>query len=144
MTCNDALRLDYHPYDDLTVLVVPFPGERGISNRGEDKAHKWRFVVSRRREALDGDRCYMMSLNADELADKKLVNYVTTHDNRRGYIVDQGFVCDSIARFLQRIASGLSRLCGSCFIGYSRKDEFPVSPDDLDSVFSHFGTHWIS
>jgi hypothetical protein len=88
VACNDAPRLDYHPYDDLTVLVVPFPDERDISKRGEDKTYKRRFTVSRLRQTLDGDGCYRMPLNADELESKKLVNYVATHDNRRGYIVD--------------------------------------------------------
>ena len=141
VACNEAPTLDDRRSDDLTVLVVPFAPEWDVSKRGEDKARKRRFIASWLRERLDGDGCYIMLLDADDLVNKELINYVTIHDNRRSYMVDSGYIYDTTTKLLQRMDTGFSRYCGSNFIGYFYRNELPVSPDDVQSVFSRFGVY---
>jgi hypothetical protein len=79
---------------------------------------------------------YVMFLDADDLVNVNLSNYVLKDNNAQGYWIAHGyyFDCGNIrgAPYFDRF----NHSCGSCFIGYYLNGELPASEIDDKSVYS--------
>jgi hypothetical protein len=77
-----------------------------------------------------------MFLDADDLVNVNLSNYVLKDNNAQGYWIAHGyyFDCGNIrgAPYFDRF----NHSCGSCFIGYYLNGELPASEIDDKSVYS--------
>jgi hypothetical protein len=81
---------------------------------------------------------YLMLLDSDDLVSNRLAEFVMQRDNKRGYVVDQGYIYDAHLRRLTRVCD-FDRICGSSAILY-------LSPADCrDPQFSwreYVGDTW--
>jgi hypothetical protein len=60
---------------------------------------------------------YLMLLDSDDLVSNQLAEFVLKRDNKRGYLVTQGYVYDARLRRLAPV-SDFDRVCGSSVIAY--------------------------
>jgi hypothetical protein len=67
---------------------------------------------------------YLMLLDSDDLVSNQLADFVLQQNNKKGYLVDQGFIYDAQLRQLRRVCD-FDRICGSSVIAY-------LSPADCD------------
>jgi hypothetical protein len=83
----------------------------------------------------------VMFLDADDFVHRDLASYVIGDDNRRSYLVTQGYRYDCRSGVLDRRPTTFYRICASSFIGYFRKHELPRSWEDTDGAFAQFGCY---
>ena len=60
---------------------------------------------------------YLMLLDSDDLVSNRLAEFVMQQHNKRGYVVDQGYIYDARLRKLARVGD-FDRVCGSSVIPY--------------------------
>jgi hypothetical protein len=60
---------------------------------------------------------YLMLLDSDDLVSNRLAEFVVQQHNKKGYVVDQGYIYDARLRTLARLED-FDRVCGSSVILY--------------------------
>jgi tetratricopeptide (TPR) repeat protein len=109
-----------------------------------DKMRKRALVAMRLRELGGG---YLLPLDADDLVSNRLVAHVLSDDNRRGYLITQGYVLDWNNRRLACIPGAwdapYDRVCGSSAVLYFETSDLPApgEPTDATSYFDLFREH---
>jgi hypothetical protein len=141
IACHDPPELGSEAGDEVIVLQVPFAPETDLTQRLPDKIRKRRFIGAWLKSRRGWDGLYVMFLDADDLVHRDLAAYVLSDDNRRSYLVTQGYRYDCRSGVLDRRPATFHRICASSFIGYFRRDELPRSWEDTDSAFAQFGCY---
>ena len=141
IACHDRPELASQTGEDIVILQVPFPPETDLSERLPDKIRKRRFIGAWLRSHQDWNGVYVMFLDADDLVHRDLAAYVLADDNRRSYLVTQGYRYDCRSGVLDRRPATFHRICASSFVGYFHKDELPRAWDDTDGAFAQFGCY---
>jgi hypothetical protein len=60
---------------------------------------------------------YLMLLDSDDLVSNRIAEFVMQQNNKRGYVVDQGYIYDAQLRRLTRVRD-FDRICGSSVIPF--------------------------
>lgn len=138
---------DYPPINfynlNVRILLAPFPPPKNNDEIGRDKGRKKRMIGTALRE--EGyESLYFMHLDADDLVDPTLVEFVRKDNNNRGYLMSKGYMCDiankSIA-ICNENNSPFYKHCGSCAIVYFKNDELPMNYQDNNCYFSKLKNH---
>ena len=120
------------------------PPPKDSSRYRNDKMRKRRLLGSALRELGGG---YFFPLDADDLVHKNFVEYVLKDNNRRGYLIDKGYVLDDTNRKLAKVKdvwdSDFNYVCGSSAAIYFEKDDLPISSvsNDKNLYFNLFQSH---
>jgi len=95
-----------------------------------DKHRKRELIAARWRDFGGG---YMMSVDADDLVSNRVVEYVMTQSERRGFLVTKGYDFNESTKKINR-APRFYRICGTnCVINWHR-DELPAQPFQREYV----------
>jgi hypothetical protein len=87
--------------------------------------HRKRELIAARWHALGGG--YMMSVDADDLVSNRLVEYISTQQPRRGFLVTKGYDFNEVSKKMN-VAPRFYRICGTnCVINW-QPDELPTQP----------------
>jgi hypothetical protein len=121
-------------------LEAPFPHQSNVKSGVADKARKLRHIGIFLRSSGYG-QFYLMFLDADDLVHRELVSFVLTTDNRRGYLLGNGYQYDTACRRLLLQAECFDRNCGSCFVGWFENADLPRNEQDRSSYFSTLVRH---
>jgi hypothetical protein len=62
---------------------------------------------------------YVMKLDADDFVSSKLVGWLEKNGGAAGYLVKQGWLWESEARYFIQATEGFDRVCGSCLLARS-------------------------
>jgi hypothetical protein len=126
--------------EGVVLLRVPFPEPSSPADGGRDKAAKRRYAAAWLRETMrDGDTVYVMFLDADDLVNRALVDYVYSIGGP-SYLVDTGYLADLERGLLRHRRTDFHKTCGSSFVCRFARAELPTSWDDLSAPFSQFGS----
>jgi len=120
------------------VVSVQLPASSISANSSvkEDKARKIKAAASWLQINSSTAHHYLMFLDADDLIDSRLVRFVLEKGNKQGYSITDGYVLDLESNLIKTILDNFHQQCGSCFIGYFRREELPLNYMDRTSVFS--------
>src|SRR5689334_7436925 len=102
IACHDAPDLGNEEGKDIVLLHASFAPESDVTQRLADKFRKRRLIGAWVRSNLGDQGIYVMFLDADDLVHRDLANYVVSHDNRRSYLVTQGYRYDCRTGILDR------------------------------------------
>jgi hypothetical protein len=131
-----------HPpvnFQNLTVKVLLATHTPDINKMGGDKGRKKQMIGASLRE--DGyESVYFMHLDADDLVDPSLVEFVQRDDNKRGYLLTRGYIYDVMNDRISK-SKAFYKHCGSCAILYFTRDDFPLNIKDKNCYYSQFGRH---
>lgn len=138
-------RPDLEELDDprVTFMTADIAPPKRPSGFRKDKMWKRRLIGAALRDLGGG---YFFPLDADDLVHKRLVEYVLSDNNERGYLIEQGYGEDFLSKRLAPIpgawSASFDRVCGSCAALYFKKDELPSSGEDDPSLyFNLFKSH---
>jgi FkbM family methyltransferase len=131
--------------DDPRVLFVESdrPPPKNSSGFRGDKMRKRRIAGSILRARGGG---YFFPLDADDLVHRDVVAHVRAGDNRKGYLIEKGYVLDYGNRVLAPIPGAWSvsfdRSCGSSAVIWFTADELPIDGEnDPELYFNLFQSH---
>jgi FkbM family methyltransferase len=131
--------------DDPRVLFVESdrPPPKNSSGFRGDKMRKRRIIGSILRARGGG---YFFPLDADDLVHRDVVAHVRTGDNRKGYLIEKGYVLDYANQVLGTIPGAWSvsfdRSCGSSAVIWFTADELPIDGEnDPELYFNLFQSH---
>ncbi|MGM8850552.1 glycosyltransferase family A protein [Salinicola halophyticus] len=131
---------------DIEFIVADFDPPPAVDDEGRpgnDKPKKKRMVglAMKARMADDG---YYLQLDADDLIHPDLVNFTLADDNRRGYLIERGYMFDCCTgQFgqMDQEHSPFWRHCGSCAVVYFTKADMPDHLMDNRCYFNQFKRH---
>lgn len=106
----------------------------------KDKARKLVLIGSTLRK-MGYDDFYTMFLDADDLVHKDLVEHVLATDNRRSYVISQGYVYDDVTGRMALRENAFDRACGSSFICWFETRDLPRHDSDRECFFGEFVPH---
>lgn len=114
---------------NVNIIRHPFPDpEKNWEDQHRDKYAKVKMALVELRRV--NEPYYVMKFDADDLVSDKVVPWVLSHNNGRGYFVDQGYRLQASSGVLALVESGLHRTCGSTNILYASPTDLPYSMDD--------------
>ncbi|WP_457807657.1 hypothetical protein [Kushneria sp. EE4] len=129
---------------DIEFLIADY--EPSTNEDGKyigDKGKKKRLINAALSASVQND-CYYMPLDADDLVHPELVENTLTDDNRRGYLIDSGFMYDlsqdSVALCEPQSFPFWTR-CGSCAVFYLTVDDLPISRGDNEAYLVTLKSH---
>lgn len=145
IACHDI------PEVDTTGLHVEFvvadfdppPAIDDAGNPGNDKAAKKRLLGLAMKSRM-GAESYYMHLDADDLVHPSLVASTLDDDNRRGYLIERGYMFDCASGRAGRMDTTLSefwRHCGSCAVVHFTDVDMPARFGDNRCYFTQFKKH---
>ncbi|HEY8698307.1 MAG TPA: hypothetical protein VIM02_11860 [Rhizomicrobium sp.] len=104
---------------------------------------KWRklCLIGSTLMAEGYDDFYLMFLDADDLIHRKLVEHVLATDNKRSYLIRDGYKLDTVTGRLMLQEENFDRSCGSTFVGWFENCDLPPQDTDRDSYFRKFMPH---
>lgn len=124
----------------VVFLRAPFRPAGKLINGASDKLRKRRLIGAWIRRHVCADGVYVMWCDADDLVHKGVVEYVLRNDNRRSYLVEQGYLYDCTTH--QLVPNDQHHaLCGTCFACYYRRRDLPWAWFDRWSNYSKFERH---
>ncbi|MGM8850983.1 hypothetical protein ACS8E6_10795 [Salinicola halophyticus] len=128
---------------DVEYVVVDFePPVRADGTFGNDKRRK-RNAIGEALKAQARNGFYYMQLDADDLLDPSLVLAVTSDDNRRGYLIENGYIFDYEKRAVARCSEETVPFwhqCGSSAVLFFEPDDFNRDGED-ESYFERQRMH---
>jgi hypothetical protein len=108
-----------------------------------DKSRKRRWILRTIRPAIS-EGIYYFLLDADDLISPDLVAHVLASDNRRGYLVEKGYIYDvqnDVLGRLSRKNRPFFKACGSCAAFWLTAADMPVSLQDKKAFFATLNDH---
>lgn len=143
--CHEQPEIDTFGLDVAFILAdsppPPLVDEKG--EPGNDKPLKKRMLGMALTQRVNAP-FYYMQLDADDLVHPELVAATLRDDNRRGYLIDKGFMLDgSSGRFgvCDPDHSPFWQQCGSCAVVYFTPEDLPVKLKDNQCYFTKFQRH---
>ncbi len=128
---------------DIEYVVVDFPPPiREDGTFGNDKRRK-RNAIGDALRAFATSGFYYLQLDADDLIDVSLVQATLVDDNRRGYLIQSGYIYDMQQRRAARCDDATVpfwRQCGSSAVLYFEPDDLRRGEDD-ESYFERQRFH---
>lgn len=126
LVCRDFPDLQIGP--NVSVIRYPFPDPRTNADLRRDKYAKIKMglVELRQRNAP----FYAMKFDADDLVSERLVPWVLSHANQRGYVIEGGYLMYARYERLVPVNEGFHLRCGSSNILFAEPDDLPSTMDD--------------
>lgn len=138
LACQDVPDLPELADPRVTVLTTEAPTPTTFEEGMRDKGRKKRMMgveVGRRGGG------YIMLVDADDLVSNRLVEHVLKDDNRRGYLIRDGYMLDTDRRLAKSLPD-FDQRCGSCAVFYLRREDLPTSVgDDSPTFFAQIRSH---
>ena len=85
IAAHERPSIDYYNLD-VEIVLAPFPPPSSIKAAGSDKFRKNQLIGAALRSQSYAP-LYVMPLDADDLVDPSLVEFVRTDDNKKGYLI---------------------------------------------------------
>lgn len=129
LACN-SIPAALKEYDNkLEYLVVDIPKPDSWVEMARDKFWKLTVIGARIRELLlefnnSNEGVFVMPIDADDLINKRVVEYVEQNDNAYGFVSDFGYIRYGNSKYMHKIKD-LHRICGSCNIIRMHLEELP-------------------
>jgi hypothetical protein len=137
IACHEPPELGGVGKEGIVVLPVEFPAPSTLLEANRDKARKRRHIGAWVRARATED-VRIAFVDADDLVHRRFLDAVV-RSKAESQLVTDGYFVDT-ARGVVWLRRGMFyRSCGSGFVCRFRPDELPVSSEDLDAPFSHFG-----
>jgi hypothetical protein len=143
ISCHDIPDIDTRGLNVrfLQAGFAPPVDEQG-KPRSDKHKKKRRLGHELAKEVTDG--VYFMPLDADDLIHPELVEKVLSDDNRRGYLIERGWMFNTATGHYRECTEKQNpfwRYCGSCAVIYFEPDELPLEKGDKSRYYSRFLNH---
>lgn len=137
--CNDIPKTQYINDPRLRFLKVNTPVPKEWIEAARDKFWKYSVISMEIRKYLlqssnPQDGVFVMPLDADDIINKNIVEYVNTHDGN-GFVSEYGYVWHKGNKFVEKY-NELYTYCGSCNIIKMYLDDFPTELPDESTALS--------
>lgn len=119
-----------HPhitYIEVDEVNFPLPSQEGSKGVGLDK---YRKILVGVKHALQLELSHVMPVDADDMVNKYLAEFVEQHPQRNGWFVNSGFVYQEGSKFIYPLRKDFNRKCGTCNIIRTNILDLPKNPEN--------------
>ncbi|WP_162617909.1 hypothetical protein [Salinicola halophilus] len=143
VSCHDIPNVDTRGLDIRFIKAgFPVPIDDNGRTRSDKHKKKHRLGIELANE-MEND-AYFMPLDADDLVHPRLVETVLGDDNRRGYLLEKGYIYNAATgqcRACDPQTHPFWRYCGSCAVIHFTPDDLPQYKGDSSRYYSRFLNH---
>lgn len=127
VACHERPDLDGFDDSRLEFLAADNPRPDDVPSQMHDKGAKIRRVAE---EICRRGGGYFVLMDADDLVSNRLAAHIRTDDNRRGYLMETGYILN-VARRQFAPAAPFWQHCGTCAVFHLTPDDLNAGPDGL-------------
>jgi hypothetical protein len=132
IACHDLPQGKIFNNPKINFLKADFPVPKNYDEQMQDKGKKRRMLEAAMHEHGDG---YFMLLDSDDLVSNNLAEYVLNDNNRRGYVIKDGYKLNKSTMRFQKIDGYFNHTCGSSTIFYFKREDLPPHSNDPHTYF---------